>query len=120
MRLPKKIRSVFDTLPNPTRVPPDFDRQVLLLKAMAYIDNNGFTNPLSALVIFDTFLEFGHMPAHLTHFIPLQLPKDGGYEDLWRTWLLFLRSTWLGNCRNPNLNADPREAILQLKMKELK
>lgn len=120
MRLQRKIRNVFDTLPDPSRLPPDYNRQVLLLKAMKYVDDNGFAHPVSALVIFDTFLEFGRMPAHLTHFIPVLLPKDGGYEPTWIKWLLFLRSTWLGNCRNPNLNADPRTAILQLKMKELK
>lgn len=87
---------------------------------MRYVDEHGFTDPLSALAIFETYLAFGHMPAHLTHFIPELYPAQGGDEDLWIKWLLFLRATWLGSCRNPNLNADQRLAVLQIKARELK
>ena len=120
MRLHKNIRSVFNTLPDPLRTPPDYSRQTLLVKSMAWTENYGFQNPVSALVIFDTFLEFGHMPAHITYFVQEPTPAQGGDEETWVKWLLFLRASWLGSCRNPNLRADGRLAVLEIKMGELR
>lgn len=60
----------------------------------------GFTQPLSFLVIADSFLHSGSMLGFLMNKFPEKKPVDGGSEESWIDAYLHARREWLANHSN--------------------
>lgn len=68
--------------------------------AMAWADQNGFALPLSALVLYDSFIHSGSILWILRHRFPEAPPARGGNEKAWITQYVNVRHDWLGNHQN--------------------
>jgi chitosanase len=71
--------------------------------AMKWATDNGFILPLSALVIYDSFIHSGGILGDIRKTFPESSPKNGGNEIEWTTAYVLARHTWLSN--------HPREAV---------
>lgn len=68
------------------------------LPAMQWAKEHAFTLPLSALVIYDSFVHSGTiLPLLLRRTSPHPLPSAGGDERAWTTAYVHARHTWLAN-----------------------
>jgi chitosanase len=76
-----------------------FDR-MYLGPAFAWAEKYGFTQPLSYLVIADSFLHSGSMLSFLMNSFPEKKPVDGGDEKKWIEAYLKARKNWLANHSN--------------------
>jgi chitosanase len=72
--------------------------------AMAWADQNGFTLPLSALVVYDSFIHSGSVPDFLRKRFPELPPARGGNEKTWVQQYVDTRNDWLANHSNPVLH----------------
>jgi chitosanase len=72
--------------------------------AMAWADNNGFTLPLSALVIYDSFIHSGSILGFLRKRFPEMPPSRGGNEKNWISEYVDTRQNWLATADNKVLN----------------
>jgi chitosanase len=71
--------------------------------AMQWMDNNGFTLPLSALVIYDSFIQSGSIMLWLRKRFPEHSPLNGGDERTWISQYVNTRHDWLATHSNPLL-----------------
>lgn len=76
-----------------------FDRRYFV-PAMAWADNNGFSLPLSALVIYDSFIHSGSILSFLRKRFPESPPANGGDEHAWISQYVDTRQNWLANHEN--------------------
>jgi chitosanase len=79
--------------------------QLYLGPAFAWAAENGFQEPLSYLVIADSFLHSGSMLGFLMNKFPEKKPAAGGNERKWIMDYLRVRRDWLKNHSNKILNA---------------
>ena len=71
--------------------------------AVKWATDNGFTLPLSMLVIYDSFIHSGGVPPFLrSRFVELT-PKKGGDEKAWIQAYVEVRDKWLATHANPDL-----------------
>jgi len=68
--------------------------------AMAWAETNGFTLPLSALIIYDSFIHSGSILGFLRKRFPASPPAAGGNEQDWITQYVNARHDWLANHEN--------------------
>lgn len=68
--------------------------------AMSWADINGFSMPLSALVIYDSFIHSGSILSFLRKRFPESPPAKGGDERTWITQYVDTRQNWLANHEN--------------------
>jgi len=72
--------------------------------AMEWVDDNGFSLPLSALVIYDSFIHSGSIPRFLRKRFPAAPPQQGGDEKTWISQYVDARHQWLATASNPDLH----------------
>jgi len=65
--------------------------------AKKFFIDNGFTLPLSMLVIYDSFIHSGSIPKFLRNRFSEKTPKNGGDEKEWIKAYLKTRHLWLQN-----------------------
>lgn len=87
-----------------------FFNKYYLQPAQNWFTANGFTLPLSLLVIYDSFVHSGSIMDFLRNRFPAKLPVAGGSEKEWITEYVQVRDAWLGtNTNRPILrNTDYR------------
>ena len=73
------------------------------LPAHNWFLSNGFTSPLSLLVIYDSFVHSGSMPSFLIKRFSINFPVAGGDEKEWVINYINARHKWLENHSNPLL-----------------
>ncbi|MGZ8186217.1 MAG: chitosanase [Methylobacter sp.] len=78
----------------------DFFDKRYFQRAMLWADNNGFTLPLSALVIYDSFIHSGSIPDFLRKHFPEALPAKNGDEKTWISLYVKARQDWLSMASN--------------------
>ena len=71
--------------------------------AIKWATDKGFILPLSALVIYDSFIQSGSILSVIRNMFPETVPTDGGNEIEWTTDYVNARHEWLAN--------HPREAV---------
>jgi len=76
-----------------------FDKRYFI-PAMNWADNNGFSLPLSALVIYDSFIHSGSILNFLRKRFPESPPASGGDERTWIIQYVDTRQSWLSNHEN--------------------
>ncbi len=76
-----------------------FDKRYFI-PAMNWADNNGFSLPLSALVIYDSFIHSGSILNFLRKRFPESPPASGGDEHTWIIQYVNTRQEWLANHEN--------------------
>ncbi len=72
-----------------------FFDQVYFTRAMKWADDNGFTLPLSGLVIYDSFIHSGSILNLLRERFPEKTPANGGKEEKWIEQYVTERLAWL-------------------------
>ncbi|MFN2512272.1 MAG: chitosanase [Pyrinomonadaceae bacterium] len=77
-----------------------FDR-VYYRPAMKWADLQGFTLPLSALVIYDSFIHSGSIIWVIRNMFPESPPSAGGNEKAWTKAYVNARHKWLGSHHRP-------------------
>ena len=80
-----------------------FDRRYFA-PAMTWADVNGFTLPLSALVIYDSQVHSGGVPGFLRKRFVERPPATGGDEKRWITQYVDVRQHWLASHANTLLH----------------
>jgi chitosanase len=80
-----------------------FDRRYFQ-PAMAWAGENGFNLPLSALVIYDSFVHSGCILDFLRRRFPERPPARGGNEQSWMRQYTEARNNWLATASNPELH----------------
>jgi chitosanase len=65
--------------------------------AMGWADDNGFSLPLSTLVIYDSYIHSGSIMMWLRKRFPASTPKNGGDEKTWILQYVDARHEWLTN-----------------------
>lgn len=80
-----------------------FDRRYLR-RALDWADDNGFTLPLSALVIYDSFIHSGSIPDFLRDDFEETTPAKSGDEKTWITQYVDARQHWLATAQNKALH----------------
>jgi len=73
--------------------------------AMKWADDNLFFLPLSALVIYDSFIHSGSVPSWLRNKFPEPIPANGGTEKEWVREYVKTRGDWLKTAANPALHS---------------
>lgn len=77
------------------RVQDDFFNERYFKPAMAWADKHGFKEPLSALVIYDSFIHSGGILDILRSRFPETPPSAGGNEKKWIKQYVKARHDWL-------------------------
>ncbi len=77
-----------------------FDR-VYYRPAMKWADTQGFSLPLSALVIYDSFIHSGSIIWVIRNRFPESPPSAGGNEKAWTKAYVNARHKWLGSHHRP-------------------
>jgi len=72
--------------------------------AMKWADANNFTLPISALVIYDSYVQSGSVPDFLCKRCVEATPAKGGREKTWIEEYVATREDWLVNHPNPVLH----------------
>jgi chitosanase len=72
--------------------------------AITWADEHGFAQPLSALVIYDSFVHSGCILDFLRKRFPEKPPSKGGDEKTWITQYVDVRQNWLATADNPILH----------------
>ena len=80
-----------------------FFEEVYFSPAMRWADQHGFTLPLSALVIYDSFIHSGSILWPIRNMFPENPPSSGGDERAWIGAYVNARHRWLGS--------HPRSAV---------
>lgn len=73
--------------------------------AMKWADDNLFFLPLSALVIYDSFIHSGSVPTWLRNKFYEPVPANGGDEKSWVSAYVKTRGEWLKTAANPALHS---------------
>lgn len=71
--------------------------------AFTWFTKNGFTQPLSMLVIYDSTIHSGGILAFLRKRFNTVIPASGGSEEEWISNYINARHNWLANHSNPIL-----------------
>ena len=71
--------------------------------AYKFMTENGFTSPLAGLVIYDSYIHSGSIPAFLRRRFDAVPPAKGGTEKEWISQYLAVRLSWLANHSRPIL-----------------
>ncbi len=79
-----------------------FDR-VYFQPAKRWAVKNGFTLPLSMLVIYDSFIHSGRIRDDIRNRFPEKVPVNGGDEKSWVSAYVRARHNWLDNHSNPEV-----------------
>ena len=79
------------------QTPDRFFEEVYFQPAMEWADEHGLTLPLSALVIYDSFIHSGRILWSIRNMFPESPPSAGGDEKAWVTAYVKARHRWLGN-----------------------
>jgi len=74
--------------------------------AMRWMDANGFVLPLSALIIYDSFVQSDTVFKFLRKRIQEKMPCKGGNEKRWITQFVESRYNWLINYGSDHLQND--------------
>jgi chitosanase len=69
--------------------------------ALEFFEKNGFTLPLSMLVVYDSYIHSGGIPAFLRKRFGEFPPAKGGDEKKWTTSYVDIRHQWLKYHSNP-------------------
>jgi chitosanase len=72
-------------------------------KAYDWFEENGFTLPLSLLVIYDSFIHSGKIRDDIRSMFPAKPPVRGGDEKEWISQYVDARHEWLSSRENPIL-----------------
>lgn len=81
-----------------------FDR-VYYRPALKWADTHGFMLPLSALVIYDSFIHSGSIVWVIRNMFPESPPSAGGSEKAWTKAYVNARHKWLGSHPRPPVRA---------------
>lgn len=73
----------------------DFFDERFYLPAKEWADSNGFTLPISLLVIYDSYIHSGSMRADIRNMFPEHTPENGGNERVWIMQYVEARKNWL-------------------------
>ena len=87
------------------QVQDEFFDKVYFQRAMRWADDNGFTRPLSALVIYDSWIHSGSILDFLRRRFPAVPPAQGGTEEDWIKQYVETRQKWLASASNKALHA---------------
>lgn len=79
------------------RIQDSFFEQVYFKPAMKWADDHGFVLPLSALVIYDSFIHSGQILWLLRQRFSASPPASGGQEKEWTSQYINARHDWLAN-----------------------
>jgi chitosanase len=90
--------------PKMRQIQDEFFDQRYFQPAMAWADQNGFKLPLSALVVYDSFIHSGSIPEFLRKRFAERPPAKGGNEKNWVEQYVETRSKWLANHSNAVLH----------------
>ena len=99
----KLLRDAGSTDPVMQQVQDQFFDLRYFQPAMQWMDNNGFTLSLSALVIYDSFIQSGSIMSWLRKRFPERSPVNGGDERTWISQYVDTRHDWLATHSNPLL-----------------
>ncbi|QNO26113.1 murein L,D-transpeptidase catalytic domain family protein [Sphingopyxis sp. OPL5] len=80
-----------------------FFDEIYFQPAQKWADANGFTLPLSMLVIYDSFIHSGRIRKELRDRFPEATPAAGGREKVWIEQYVNIRDEWLQTHRNPEV-----------------
>jgi chitosanase len=80
-----------------------FFDQVYLQPALKWATDQEFFLPLSALVIYDSYIHSGGILSFLRKRFPEHVPSNGGPEKEWIKAYVAARHNWLANHSNPDL-----------------
>lgn len=89
------LRSAGREDPVMRRIQDQFFDQAYFQPAMQWADNHQFTLPLSALVIYDSFIHSGRILSVIRNTFPEVTPDQGGSEKLWITAYINARQNFL-------------------------
>lgn len=78
----------------------EFFDEVYFIPAYKWFKTNGFTQPLSMLVIYDSFIHSGSILSFLRKRFAEVPPAQGGDEKAWITSYVNTRRSWLANHSN--------------------
>jgi chitosanase len=78
----------------------NFFDEVYYNPAFKFFNDNGFTLPLSMLVIYDSYIHSGSIKDYLRKRFAAKVPVKGGEEKNWVTSYVRVRHEWLSN--HPN------------------
>lgn len=81
-----------------------FDKRYFM-PAMQWANDHGFTLPLSALVIYDSFIHSGSILDFLRAKFPEKPPSEGGDEKTWIREYVDARNDWLATSSRTILHA---------------
>jgi len=81
------------------RVQDQFFEEIYFNPAIKWADENGFIEPLSALIIYDSFIHSGGVLWPIRQMFPESPPKQGGNEKSWIKGYTSARNMWLLNHR---------------------
>ncbi|HYC91876.1 MAG TPA: chitosanase [Thermoanaerobaculia bacterium] len=84
-----------------------FFEQEFFLPAMAWATAHGLTLPLSALVVYDSFIHSGSILPLIRRSFPDPTPTHGGEERAWTTAYVKARDAWLAS----HPRADVRRTV---------
>ncbi len=101
----KLLREAGKNDPVMRRVQDEFFDQRYFQPAMAWADRNGFTMPLSALVLYDSFIHSGSILGFLRKRFQEVPPAQGGDEKTWIRQYVEVRHHWLATADNTDLHA---------------
>ena len=90
--------------------------QAYYIPAKKWCEANGFTEPLSLLTTYDSFIHSGKIRDDIRDDFPERVPKDGGRERVWIEQYLVARRNWLDRHKNPILHKTTyrMESLLDL------
>ena len=91
--------------PKMREVQDDFFEKKYFQPAIAWATANGFALPLSALVIYDSFIHSGGILWFLRKRFPESPPANGGNEKKWIQQYVVTRQNWLATHSNSILHA---------------
>jgi chitosanase len=83
----------------------EFFDETYWIPAMRFVRDNKFTSPLSALVIYDSYIHSGGILDFLRQRFLEKTPVNGGNEKKWIEQYLNTRQTWLANHSRPILRS---------------
>ena len=87
------------------QIQDDFFDELYFKKAIQWAEDNGFLMPLSALVIYDSYIHSGSIPGFLRKRFPEALPAKNGDEKRWIEQYVDARQNWLATASNQILHA---------------
>lgn len=80
-----------------------FFEKVYFKPAMRWADEHGLTLPLSALVIYDSFIHSGGIRSDIRSMFPETPPSAGGEEKSWVSAYVKARHRWLASHSNEDV-----------------